>query len=79
MNHFYDKRNELQSYLSKRDIESLVHYPMPCYLNKPFGHKLGDFPVSDWQARNKLSIPCHEHMEQDELQYVVDCIREFYA
>lgn len=75
---FFEKRNELQSHLSKRNIESLVHYPMPCYLNKPFGHKLDDFPVSDWQAANKLSIPCHEHMRQDELQYVVDCIKEFY-
>lgn len=76
---FYEQRDELQAFLKENGIESLVHYPMPCYLNKPFGHKLGDFPVSDWQAENKLSIACHEHMHQDELQYTVDCIRKFYA
>ena len=44
----------------------------------PFGHKLGDFPVSDWQAANKLSLPCHEHLEQDELVYIADKVKEFY-
>lgn len=76
---FYENRDGLQTFLKENGIESLVHYPMPCYLNKPFGHKLGDFPVSDWQAENKLSINLHEHMSQDELQYTVDKIREFYA
>lgn len=76
---FYANRDGLQEFLKANGIESLVHYPMPCYLNKPFGHKLGDFPVSDWQAENKLSLPCHEHMEQDELQYIVDKVKEFYA
>ncbi len=76
---FYERCDELQAFLKENGVESLVHYPMPCYLNKPFGHKLGDFPVSDWQAANKLSINVHEHLSQDELQYTVDCIRKFYA
>ena len=76
---FYENRDGLQAFLKENGIESLVHYPMPCYLNKPFGHKLGDFPVSDRQAATKLSIAMHEHMQQDELQYTVDCIKRFYA
>lgn len=76
---FYENRDSLQVYLKEQGIESLVHYPMPCYLNKPFGHKLGDFPISDWQAENKLSIACHEHLTQAELQYMVDKVKEFYA
>lgn len=75
---FYERRDELQAFLKENGIESLVHYPMPCYLNKPFGHKLGDFPVSDRQAETKLSIAMHEHMAQEELQYTVDCIKRFY-
>jgi len=76
---FYKDRDGLQSFLKENGIESLVHYPMPCYLNKPFGHKLGDFPVSDRHAATKLSIAMHEHMKQEELVYTVDCIRRFYA
>lgn len=75
---FYENRDGLQAFLLTNGIESLVHYPMPCYLNMPFGHKLGDFPVSDWQAANKLSLPCHEHLEQDELVYIADKVKEFY-
>jgi aminotransferase EvaB len=76
---FYERRDELQAFLKENGVESLVHYPMPCYLNKPFGHKLGDFPVSDRHALTKLSINVHEHLTQDELQYTVDKIKEFYA
>lgn len=76
---FYENRDGLQEFLKENGIESLCHYPMPCYLNKPFGHKLGDFPVSDRHALTKLSINVHEHLTQDELQFTVDCIRKFYA
>ena len=76
---FYENRDGLQTFLKENGIESLVHYPMPCYLNKPFGHKLGDFPVSDKQALTKLSINVHEHLRQEELEYTVDCIKRFYA
>lgn len=76
---FYENRDDLQAFLKENGIESLCHYPMPCYLNKPFGHKLGDFPVSDRHAVTKLSINVHEHLTQDELQYTIDCIRKFYA
>lgn len=76
---FFERRDELQAFLKENGVESLVHYPMPCYLNKPFGHKLGDFPVSDRQALTKLSINVHEHLKQDELEYTVDCIKRFYA
>lgn len=76
---YYENRDGLQAFLKENGVESLVHYPMPCYLNKPFGHKLGDFPVSDRHALTKLSINVHEHLSQDELQYTVDKIKEFYA
>ncbi len=76
---FYESRDGLQAFLKENGVESLCHYPIPCYLNVPFGHKLGDFPVSDRHALIKLSINVHEHLTQDELQYTVDKIREFYA
>lgn len=78
---FFERRDELQAYLKEQGIEALVHYPQPCYWNEAFQHKCkrGDFPVTDWQAANKLSLPLHEHLTQDELQYIADHIRKFYA
>jgi dTDP-4-amino-4,6-dideoxygalactose transaminase len=78
---FYERRDELQAYLKECGVEGLVHYPMPCYRNRAFQHKCkdGDFLITDWQAENKLSLPCHEHLEENELQYIIDCVKKFYA
>lgn len=78
---FYERRDELQVYLKEQGIEALVHYPQPCYWNEAFQHKCkkGDFPVTDWQAANKLSLPLHEHLSEDELVYIADKVKEFYV
>ncbi len=78
---FYQRRDELQAYLKEHGIESLVHYPQPCYWNEAFQHKCkrGDFPVTDWQAANKLSLPTNEHTTQEELEYMVYYIKKFYS
>lgn len=78
---FYERRDELQSYLKEHGIEALVHYPQPCYRNKAFQHKCvdGDFPVTDWQAANKLSLPLHEHLQENELEYIATHVKKFYA
>lgn len=78
---FYEHRDELQAYLKKQGIEALVHYPQPCYWNEPFQFKCkkGDFPVTDRHAATKLSLPAHEHITEEELQYVADKVKAFYA
>ena len=78
---FYERRDELQAYLRVQGIEALVHYPQPCYWNPAFQQKCeqGDFPVTDWQAANKLSLPMHEHLTQDELEYIASKVKAFYA
>jgi dTDP-4-amino-4,6-dideoxygalactose transaminase len=78
---FYEYRDGLQAYLKKQGIEALVHYPNPCYWNEAFQHKCkkGDFSVTDWQAANKLSLPLHEHLTQDELEYIAYHVKKFYA
>ena len=45
------------------------------YLN----HKEGDFPVSDYHAKNIISFPCDQHLSKKEMNYVVKCVREFYS
>lgn len=74
---FYERRDQLQAFLKEQGIEALVHYPMSCAMN--YGHKIGDFPVTDWQAANKLSLPLHEHLTQDELEYIANKVKQFYA
>jgi len=79
---FVDKRrDELLSFLVKQGIEAKVHYPIPLHLQKAseyLGYKKGDFPVAERHAEIMLSLPVHQHLTQDELGYVVDCVRSFF-
>lgn len=75
------KRSELMQYLAKNGIETKVHYPIPIHLQKGcqfLGYKKGDFPVCEAQAESILSLPVHQHLEESEIDYVIDHIRSFY-
>lgn len=78
---FFEGRDKLQEFLKGNGIESLVHYPQPCYWNPSFQFKCknGDFSVTDRHTETILTLPAHEHMSQEELQYVADKVKEFYA
>lgn len=75
------RRNALQTYLNSKGIETKVHYPVPLHLQeaaKYLGYKKGDFPVTEKQADTILSIPDHQYLNESQIRYVVDCIKEFY-
>lgn len=75
------KRNELMQHLAKNGIETKVHYPIPIHLQKGcqfLGYKKGDFPVCEAQAESILSLPVHQHLEESEIDYVIDHICTFY-
>lgn len=74
------KRDELIEYLNKKEISTIIHYPIPPHLQecyKYLGHKTGDFPIAEKYANEVLSIPMYNGITQDELKYVVDAINSF--
>jgi len=76
------ERDALQSYLKKQGIGSEVYYPLPLHLQPCFsdlGYKKGDFPVSEKLATNSLALPIHAELGADDIDYVADSIRSFYA
>ena len=76
------RRDELVRFLISRDIECKVHYPIPVHLQKcaeGLGYKPGDFPVTERQAGEVITIPSHQHLDIAHMDYVVDCIRLFYT
>ena len=59
-----------------------MHYPMPMHLQpaaKQFGYKRGDFPVSEMVCDAVISLPVHEFVTNEQIDYVVSKIRDFYA
>ena len=76
-----EKRDQLLAYLQKNGIEAKVHYPIPVHLQRAaryLGYKEGDFPVSESDAKSIITLPAHQHLTREELDYTVDKVRNFY-
>ncbi len=74
-------RNELQKYLSEKDIATGLHYPVPLHLQpcfKNLGYQKGDFPVSEELANRGLSLPMYPELTDDMIAYVAESIKEFF-
>jgi len=75
-------RDALQTHLKNQGIGSEVYYPLPLHLQPCFsdlGYKKGDFPVSEKLAAESLALPVHGEIAAEDLDYVCDSIRSFYA
>lgn len=75
------KRNKLKDFLEQKNIEVKIHYPIPLHLQKPalkMGYKIGDFPIAEKQAKTLLTLPVHQFLNNDHLEYIVKNINEFY-
>ena len=76
-----NQRDELQGYLSKNNIGTLIHYPIPPHSQKayqPLGYKKGDFPIAEQIADTCLSLPIWPGMNFQHVENVVKIISKFY-
>jgi len=73
-------RDGLQKHLAQKDIGTGLHYPLPLHLQQAYAHrgfKNGDFPVTERTAETLLSLPMFAELTRAQIEYVVDCIREY--
>lgn len=76
-----DRRDDLQRHLSEKGISSGIHYPTPIHLQPVFAHlgySEGDFPVAEKASKEILSLPMYPELEESQIKYVCDAIKEFY-
>ncbi len=77
-----EMRDQLQAFLTERGIETKIHYPTPIHLQpaaRPYGYRRGDFPNCEYQASRILSLPINQYLTDQQIDYVCDSIRTFYA
>jgi dTDP-4-amino-4,6-dideoxygalactose transaminase len=74
------RRNELQAYLKKQGIETLIHYPIPIHRQKAFRelkYPRGSLPVTEKVAREVLSLPFSSELTDEEAEEVGQHIKHF--
>ncbi|WP_211109932.1 DegT/DnrJ/EryC1/StrS family aminotransferase [Azospirillum oleiclasticum] len=76
-----DRRDELQAHLAAQGIGTAIHYPVPIHLQPAaagLGHKPGDFPVTEAQARRILTLPVNQFLGADDVTRVARAVNAFY-
>jgi aminotransferase EvaB len=74
-------RDELRAHLRAVGIDARIHYPVPVHLQPaaaPLGYKLGDFPCAEEDARTMITLPAHQHLTDEQIDYALEQIHVFY-
>ena len=76
-----DRRDALLTHLNERGIEAKIHYPIPVHLqeaSKALGYKRGSFPKTETDVNQIISLPLHQYLEDEEIEYVISEVKKFY-
>jgi len=78
------KRDELQAYLKKKEIQTMVYYPISLHKQKLFDgrvnpvRKFGSLKNSELVTKEVLSLPIDPLQTEEETTYVVNMIKDFF-
>ena len=75
------QRDKLKKYLTKKNISTYIHYPIPIHKQKPvLRMNLGkqNLPVTELQSKQILSLPINHNLKKSHLDYVVNSINNFF-
>ncbi|MDP3920160.1 MAG: DegT/DnrJ/EryC1/StrS family aminotransferase [Candidatus Omnitrophota bacterium] len=75
------ERDRLLKHLIENGVEAKVHYPIPVHLQegaRSLGYKKGDFPKCEEDCEDIITLPAHQHLGNDEIDYTIEQVRNFY-
>jgi len=75
------QRNALKNHLDEMGIPTMIYYPIPLHLQKAYrrdGFETGAFPITETLSNEVLSLPIHTEMNDEQLVYIVDSIKDFF-
>tara|TARA_B100001175_G_scaffold314236_1_gene323204 strand:+ start:5088 stop:6239 length:1152 start_codon:yes stop_codon:yes gene_type:complete len=76
-----ENRNALHAFLRKNNIYCQIHY-IPCHTMpyyQDLGYSYGDFPNSEKYYERCLSLPIYPSLSNDEQDFVLNKINEFFS
>ena len=75
-----NRRDALKEYLQEHGVGTHIHYPIPIHFQEAYeklGYKTGDFPISERNAGEILSLPIYPELTTEEVEEVAGLITEF--
>jgi dTDP-4-amino-4,6-dideoxygalactose transaminase len=72
------KRDELKQFLEEKGIGTNIHYARPCHTQPAFRDWYRPCPITETKGKQILSLPCWYSMSEDQVEYVVDSVKEFF-
>lgn len=73
-------KSDLVNFLEERKIETRDMLPLlsqPIY-RQIFGDIEGEYPVARWINESGFYVGCHPYLKSEELEYVVETVREYF-
>ena len=76
------KRNELQAFLTEKEIPAMIYYPVPLRKQKAYDHghyNDADFPNTNKLVEEVISLPMHTELDEEQLTYITSAVRAFFG
>jgi dTDP-4-amino-4,6-dideoxygalactose transaminase len=77
-----EDRDALKAHLEAAGLETAIHYPTPLPLLKAYaseGYTAADFPNAAKAASQMLSLPMYPELSAEQINYIAESIKAFYA
>lgn len=72
------QRVRLQEWLSKHDIQTLIHYPIPPHKQKAYEHMVGmNLPITESIHNEVISLPLDSVISNEEIEYIISTLNSF--
>ena len=72
-------RDELKKFLAERGIQTNIHYATATHLQPAYKKWRRPCPVAEKTVQEVLSLPCYYKLTDDEVNYVIDTVKEFFV
>ena len=74
-------RDDLKKFLKKNKIDTAIHYPIPIHKQIAYKKKFGNIklPLTEKFSKEILSLPINPYMTEDEVDFVIKKVNEFFA
>ena len=74
-------RDELVLFLQEKGIPAMVYYPVPLHQQKAYVRpefKDENYPITMELCKSVISLPMHTELDEKQLKYITESIKEFF-